>query len=233
MFATAHDIYNALPGIEQANDAIRKDRNFDALMSGLGRVILDHRLEDVIGIRLLHRHNDLRPGDLMVEDLEAFDESPALVTARYRKGDVDFEYMPSMWACRGDQGLQELEYSRRDLLATDAQFVKDNAKFFLKFAQEAKNLNTEDFLGVCLLDKNNFPVNKDSETEVESTDVVRPANVILIRSKDLIRTENYFETTWQVHRESNTSCPTTCCSYCTPRSPGHQISHHTVHPTPD
>lgn len=233
MSATTHEIYNALPGIERANDAIRKDGNFESLMSGLGRVILDHQLEDVVGIRLLHRHNDLRPGDLMIEDLESVDDVPALVTARYRKGEISFDYLPSMWACRGDSGFQELEYSKRDLLPIDSIFVRDHIRFFSDFAAKARELQIEDFLGVCVLDKNEFLIDKNLQTEVESTDVNRPANVIVVRSKDLVRTENYFETTWQVHRESNTSCPTTCCSYCTPRSPGHAISHHTVHPTPD
>eukprot|EP00300_Choanocystis_sp_HF-7_P003788 c1288_g1_i2.p1 GENE.c1288_g1_i2~~c1288_g1_i2.p1 ORF type:complete len:234 (-),score=1.67 c1288_g1_i2:83-784(-) len=233
MRATAHEIYNALPGIERANDFIRKERDFESLLSGLGKVILDHHLEEVIGIRLLHRHNELRPDDLMVEDLEQIDEVPALVTARYPKRDISFDYLPSMWACRGDSSIQELEYSKRDLLPIGSEFLKANTRFFHDYAAKAKELRTEDFLGVCVLDKHGFPVDKELETEVESTDITRPANVIMARNKDLLRIENYFETTWQVHRESNTSCPTTCCSYCTPRSPGHEISHHTVHPTPD
>ncbi|MCK1580672.1 hypothetical protein IVB03_14040 [Bradyrhizobium sp. 168] len=228
-----HEVYNALPGIERANGAIRQEREFNVVMSELGKVVLDHRLEDIIGIRLLHRHNDLRPGDLMVEDLEQVDGAAALVTARYANSEVQFDFMPSMWACRGAEGRQDLEFSRQSLLPIDRYFLKSNRDFFVGFAEKARALDVEDFLGVCVLDRDGFPVNKESQTEVESTDVVRPANVIRVRSKDLVRTENYFETTWQVHRESSTSCPTTCCSYCTPRSPGHEISHHTVHPTPD
>src|SRR5262249_46457547 len=130
-------------------------------------------------------------------------------------------------------GRQELEYTRADILPVDSKFEKSNERFFHRFGEAARTLRIEDYLGVCLLERRNFPIDQLVETEVESTDVLRPANIITVRARDRIRTEHFYETTWQIHRESNMSCPTTCCSYCTPRIPGHQISHHTVHPTPD
>lgn len=234
MHLLAHEIYNALPGIDVATNVVRRERDFDQVMRTLGSVVLKHDLEKVIGIRLLHRHNDLRPNDLMVETIEEVEPNVrALVTSRQHESEVPYEFMPSMWACRGPDDVQQLEYTKESLLPVDRHVLRDMKPFFRDFAHATKRIKVEDYLGVCVLERNDFPVDKDTEHEVESTDIVRPANIIRVRSKEYIRSEFFYETTWQVHRGAGTSCPTTCCSSCTPRIPGHELSHHTVHPTPD
>src|SRR5687768_14173137 len=124
-----HEIYNALPGIEQANHAIRVQRSFEGLMGELGTVVLHHELEDTIGIRLLHRHNDIGADEIMAENIEPFDDTKALVTARYRVRELPFDVMPTMWACRGDDGLQNLEHSRRDIVSIDRHFLRYHKRF--------------------------------------------------------------------------------------------------------
>jgi hypothetical protein len=93
---------------------------------------------------------------------------------------------------RADAVAQELEYTRATLLQMDPVFCQETQKFFHDFAKAAAEWNVADYLGVCLLDRENFPIDKILETGVESMDIWRPANIVVVRPRAEIRTHNFY-----------------------------------------
>jgi hypothetical protein len=58
--------YNSLHGIERAKEVLTVPE-FQLLLDELSALVLRYQLHDMIGLRLLHKHNDIYESEVMVE----------------------------------------------------------------------------------------------------------------------------------------------------------------------
>ncbi len=185
-FSASH--YNQLPSIEAADRSFSNSNGCEALIK-VGSMILDYHLEDLIGVRLLHRHNRLDDFEVMVEQEEVDTNGrDCLSTRAIAKNESDC--VANSWML-GSSGFEAVEFSTdpnvrlANAKGISNQFTKDIETVI--DAQGVRNL-----LGLCIVPRSFYtkPRPKEHTILVETTDDARRANVVRFDCP-----ENYIITT--------------------------------------
>src|SRR5687767_12911031 len=103
------NVYNSLSEVAEADRSLQacgRHVALDALLS----VIRRHKLEEFVCIRLLHKHNEIRSGERMVESAIVDDEGFALVTRPIKHTLASTAAIPNSWKLEGDEFVP-IEYS--------------------------------------------------------------------------------------------------------------------------
>jgi hypothetical protein len=230
-FADDHDeIYNLLNDVESANTFLRSKGNFDDVLMEIGRLVIGFNLQNLLGVRLLHKHNDISSRQFMIEDQEnSVSDGLTLTTRRMNRSNINFDYIPSIWRCCVDGSIEPIEFCRSTLTDVEVSFFLTHMHIFQNIAVLIKSHGLEQVLGLCLLNKSSLPHDSDSEALVEYIDIFRSANIVKIRPKWMTSNLNYLETTWEFRTAETMTCVRNCYSYCVVYSPGHAIKHHSWH----
>lgn len=209
-------IYNSLPSVEQANAELEAMDRAEVL-DELCRIIVDHNLQDVFGIRLLHKHNVIESHEMMVEieELTAQGE-PCLVTAPR----VDFASAgsaPNSWKLSSGSTPEwhPLEYST-DAVVAECPNVETSGPFFREFRIALEKLNATEILGPCVIGREYYKRHRPGQPSIlaETTDLVRRANVVKFELEEAYAKERLIQTTWQAAKTSTDSAQTTCVVAC-------------------
>lgn len=229
MRTTDYSVYNSLMDVEDANRIFKGERTYEAALDKLGKAILRHGHENVIGARLLHRHNDLRPGDVMVEFYEELEgDGPALTTQRFEERVVGAK-VPAVWACLSDGDITPLEYCDASLSPVPATFFDEARPLFAEAAAIVQEFDLDNLIGLSLLNKDALKYDNETHAALEITDEERVANVVTVKSREDVDLSKHIETTWTFDSNVVMSCIRNCYSYCVIYSPGHAIKHHNWH----
>jgi hypothetical protein len=187
--------------IERAKEVLT-DPDFQLVLDELSALVLRYRLHDIIGLRLLHKHNDIYDLEVMVER-EEYDPHghPCLSTVAVAINKTAWEknFYPSIWAlCPGS--FLPLEFT------TDASprviSTRLTHHFLSDFAAIVKRTGFEGFIGPCAIPRQFYTRHRTSETAllVETTDDSRRANIVRFVEPDEVSTSRLVPTTWQVQR---------------------------------
>jgi hypothetical protein len=176
------DIFNSLPGFEVAGpkfDAI----NGKSIITIMTHLFRKHKVENIVGLQLLHQHFKLQPGERLVE-FNGASAPVALEEAQLSN------ITPSIWdISRNNHGaeLYPLEFvlnSGNDNLdnaspwstANFEKFVASNQSFFLEYHDLAKKHGVEGMFGFVRYPGDGFPGRV--EINVGSTNInLTPAQV--------------------------------------------------------
>ncbi len=187
------------------------------LLPELGAVIRRHGLNQQIGISLLHKHFDLMPEELLVEEFEG---NHAYIRPTAECADS----LPYMWKLEQDKHSGEstwtpLEFVRRTdaaEVAERAATVAQNPTFLKELAEKLADLGVTNLFGFSVLHRETIHV-AEGNILVESTD--DDARVLMFSA--LPRTEvdpkTLTQTLWKFSAEGGVEGVTECshCTHCT------------------
>jgi hypothetical protein len=139
--------YNDLLPIKEATTYLAQNGG-DATVSVVLEKIVELGLGDDIGLRLLHKHNDLAIEELMIER-EIFDlEGYALITAAVYKAEEPIA--PNSWRLMADSTVIPIEFSAVDILCSPNFDLLANKVKLEELRQVLVSLQVEHVLGPCI-----------------------------------------------------------------------------------
>lgn len=233
--------YNDLPDIMEADKQLRL-LGRESIVETLCNVILKFRLQDRIGIRLLHRHSVIDDNESMVERDE-FDSSgrPCLAT-RVEPQSSARTALANTWRIHSGK-LHAYEYSSPESL--NSPTARIDAEFITEFEKVTTQNSVTRLLGLCLIDKKFFQLRPGAETDyglVEESDVQARTNVVRWVPAAEINSLTYIQAMWKASvvddpilgcKRTHVGCTQNCAViiHCNPADTGHDQSrrHHTSH----
>jgi hypothetical protein len=142
-----HERYNGLLGIVEANRALGTIGGEETVGKILS-VIADAGLEDIIGIRLLHRHNNISDNEMMFESDVVDDDGFALVTSAVGTSQIEAPSSNS-WQFSGS-GYLPTEFSDPRLLVDPDFSVRNHQCTFNRLSEALCDYRAEVVLGPCV-----------------------------------------------------------------------------------
>lgn len=140
--------YNGLPEVFQANrDLVGYGR--DGAVNPLLSIIRRYDMEKHVGVRLLHKHNEIFDDELMVEDAVTDSHGFSLVTQARLISDLDDDVVPNSWILT-DAGFVPLEFSRKHLLRDPNFGPGKYPEMFRDIANKLRELGLSNTLGVAV-----------------------------------------------------------------------------------
>jgi len=230
--------YNTLLPIAAANRALTQ-LGEEEVVGRLLTIIARAGLEDQIGIRLLHKHNDIGDNEVMYEtggvDVEGF----ALTTMAVPCGDAK-RMIPNSWQLVGN-AYMPVEFSHPELVADPTFSMSEHAEVFAEIARALRETEAKHLVGPCLhygrYVKRYDPYEKSAL--LEKTDSEHRANVVRFVEWDDVSLANSAKTKWravQVLDAAGGMVWTTACNCFCSRFPNgkHQgTKTHRYSPSPD
>lgn len=198
MYPKTHtERYNLLADVEPADEqlsALNKVQIFDTLCE----VIRKHGLEEWIGIRLLHRHNGLMHGEIMLETEEFHSEHDiALTTMATSLSQIKQKFGPNSWIAEGGR-FYPLEYSHDPAIAEGPDFLEEHREFFEEFGAALSVFGVTGILGPCILRRKFFDEHKPAVPAilVETSNDTRRANTVRFAEEGQYDWNKMIQTTW-------------------------------------
>jgi hypothetical protein len=164
----------------------------------LSEVICNHGLEDWIGIRLLHRHNSLTNGEIMLEAEEQHStENATLTTMATRLSRIKHQFSPNSWVAEGGRFFP-MEYSQDAAIILGPDFPEEYREFFVEFEAVLSAFGVTKLLGPAILRRNFFDKHKPEAPAilVETSDDARRANTVRFVKEGQYDWNTLIQTTW-------------------------------------
>lgn len=189
-FEPNYRIYNALPSVEDADD-ILSNAGKAQVLSRLAAIIDNHDACGKVGLRLLHKHNEVAPGETMLEREIVTNGQPGL---RTEKSSDLANARPNSWMLV-DGNAHPLEYSSGASREDDDQL----AGLFADLEVELAALKLNSVIGPWIPPAD-F-INKHGQAGnllVEISDESATTNTLTFLPAQDIRPESFIETSWLV-----------------------------------
>jgi hypothetical protein len=208
------ETYNGLPDVFWADSQLTAlDR--PATLDRLAAVILEHRVENMVGIRLLHSHNHLSSGEHMLESEETdrLGES-CLATVATAGGHPAESSAPNSWQW-SQGGWVPLEFSVDPLVEADYEWIREKQAFSADFAQALEALRATRLLGLAMIRRKFFARTLQGNTAlIETTEPVRRANILRFDDASRYDAKNLIQTVWLASDGDDDSLKSSCIPLC-------------------
>lgn len=216
--------YNALLGIAEAHRTL-EEIGGDEVVGELLSVIYEAGLGDEVGIRLLHKHNDITSSEIMFEVGGVDEEGFALITSASPVHEAS-EYVCNSWRLENDRFVA-VEFSTKALLKkVDASRLKLLFETLSRVILEKK---VENLLGPSINYSEDVLSHAPTENYafLEKTDFEDRANVVRFVDRNDEAFENSAKTKWYARKTIDAAgrptWTTACNCFCSVfPSGGHQ-----------
>lgn len=188
--------YNSLLDVAQADECLQLIGRKQALETLLS-VIREHQLEKHLGLRLLHKHNEIANGEIMVEE-SVFDEIGfSLVTRPVHKESLNKDVIPNSWQLT-DAGFVPSEYSYAHLLDSPQLMPDRYPEIFSALAKKISDLNLSKLVGPCLNYSSYVEAHRSTAESIlfETTNIAERANVLRYADQNEPVLQRTRETKW-------------------------------------
>lgn len=195
--------YNKLPTVFDADMALHcADR--DTAIEILLDVILQFGLHKSVGLRLLHRHNNLTENEVMLEDVRVDDQGLALITVACPATAIDSTIAVNSWMLVKDDFIP-VEYSRSTLLYSPEVCPTSHPEFFDALKKRLLELKLEKWVGPALVESNAVAEHANGrELLLEQSAIDDRANVLRYVSTQDVDASRVVETFWVASIETAT-----------------------------
>ncbi len=187
--------YNSLPSAGNADDALKSVFNFSDFLEKAEEVVSSYGFEKHTGLRLIHRHFDLNPSQVMVEEFQEVNGNPSLVTSALSVDEArQKSAVPSGW-CFNSSPMKIFEFSTDEAVRTGFRDIQTTPEFLEQMEVVIKNYNLENLMSVSLLGKDSLLAGEGQiyeERTYDSQSVVQLVDESL-RSAESIRTSWSFK----------------------------------------
>lgn len=209
--------YNSLLGIADANRQLTQ-LGGEKIVGELLSVVRDAGLQETIGIRLLHKHNDISVDEVMLEYTAIDDAGFALITSAQKSaGGVGM--ICNSWRSTV-YGYIPVEFSWPGLLVSDDFSASEHGRFFEKLAEALKDLDAESLLGPSL-NYGPYVASYSPATDaafLERTDSDNRSNVVRYVLRDDVAFMNSAKTKWHamqiINANGKLAWTTACNCFC-------------------
>lgn len=209
-------VYNDLIDVSDSSARI-EELGGDNFVGNFLSIIAEEGLAHRIGLRLLHKHNDITDDEIMCETLQADEEGPALVTtAVKRSSNVDCTV--NSWRFLNNK-MVPVEFSDADLLFDDIDSTALN-NLFEKLGKALVDADASDLLGPCV---NYAPTvtslapNQNSAF-LEKTDIKTRSNIVRYVDRESVDFTVSVKTKWLAIRATDEGGEpawiTACTCFC-------------------
>lgn len=188
--------YNALSDVVVANQcltSIGRQVAIDLLLA----VIRAHSLEEVVGLRLLHKHNEIQPHEIMLEDAYIDQEGFSLITSATIAPLSLSNISPNSWILC-DDGFVPFEFSQDALLQDSAVCPATYPLFFQELAVAIRVAGLARLIGPALISSefvhSHRPADADIMLELSAID--DRANVLRFAIANELSIGSPIETFW-------------------------------------
>lgn len=224
--------YNSLFGIADASRELDR-RGGDQVVGKYLKVIYDAGFGKEIGLRLLHKHNDISPREVMLESEFFDDEGFALVTEATPVSDRP-DIIPNSWIAT-PQGYIAVEFSKRSLLQP---VVHEIDEMLQELAKTLLSDEMADILGPSI----NYSEFVDAQAPysdsafLEKTDYEHRANVVRYVQRGDPAIRHSAKTKWHAKRtrdhDGNPVWLASCNCFCSVAPQGGHLGTKTHRYTP-
>ena len=157
-------VYNGMHELSEADHAVKSGSKYTAI-DRLLKIIKDHDLENCVGIRLLHKHNDIALDETMVEEHAVDDFGFALITKARPASVLNAEHVPNSWILSGNRFVP-VEFSHKILINDCKINLINNKRFFQELAIEIRALGLSSVIGPSLLGSSFINSHKPPESSI-------------------------------------------------------------------
>lgn len=145
--------YNELKTVEEANNLLQQASNFSQFIEEAKSLAAAYEVSEFFGVRLAHKHTELLPNMIMVDNYEEWMDQKALVTRPIEQKSSN-DAIPSSWIL-GKKGLsyKVFEYSTDPTVKKNFEILKAKPQIFEDFYNIAKSYNLEKILVPSILSR--------------------------------------------------------------------------------
>ena len=212
-----HLLYNGLADVMDADrDLTANGRG--AVLDDLIDVIRAHALQNVAGVRLLHKHCDIAADEIMVEQEAEENDAPVLATRPEPFRRLGRRVAPNSYRFLAEQ-IQPVEYSDDPVVHDAAADLLARRDFLNEFAAALDRRGMSDTLGLMVAPRSFYdrPAPAGRPLLVESSYEVSRANVVRYHATHEFDPDKLLQTVWMASDSLlAASCPTLCSMKCTP-----------------
>jgi hypothetical protein len=177
----------------------------------LGDVIIQHQLQQQVGICLLHKHFEMTPDEKLVEQIEG-DRSFAKPVKHTEKVNA----VPYMWKAQEDLVLSDYVFYPLEFVdSADTESwtaVIQNKSFLSDIAKALSDLNVIDLFGVSILHRDHIKL-AEGETVIEtSNEKKRKLNFAAVSRSSISPKIEVTQTLWSFSKLGDGRCGGHSCS---------------------
>lgn len=212
---TSVGVYNGLGSVDLADKCLCGLGRYE-ILSELGAMVLEHDVQDVIGVRLLHNHNLISEDETMLEQEELDSEGCyCLSTIATSNSQLPSAHAATSWKLYADQFVP-LEYSTDPCVVINAGPEKRMPAFFEKFAALLQHKGVVNLLGPCIAPRNFYARHHPDDTAilVETTDATRRANVLKFAAPQEHDPSTLIQTSWIFRKVPDARAGSNCVPLC-------------------
>ena len=228
-----HSLFNALPSLSEATEkfAVEKEKSLTELF----KVIRRHKLEDFVGVQLLHGHFRIKKGEILVEKSTGELESVAKAAPA---SEIKSCY-PTVFKAVRDSKSGSISFAPLEFAAGNGSAFMEKLStqedFLLEFGSKVLELGLESVIGFGFISASVSNMLKsngkmDGRLIVESTDLKSRANIKTLMSPDertklMKRVGGSLDETWW-SADPSLSLQETCFQYCPKENDGSHSRFH-------
>lgn len=221
--------YNQLDDVSIADDQLTALGRRDCLDS-LMAVITKFKLEQIVGVRLMHKHNVINSHEVMVEEEFFDDQGFGLATYPAKSIHPPRYFAVNSWQLTQD-GFVPCEFSNASLLTNGGINPAEFNEFFEEFKQVLIDKGVQDILGPCVHYSDVVEEHcSDSNTILlETTNYAERTNVLRFESMEKVQTMLTRETKWAASQSNSNDPKSTakCKCVCSVAPEGGHLGTHT------
>lgn len=219
------EMYNNLGIVFDVNEQVQRNGNLGDFLNEIGSSFVREGLQDIAGVTLLHKHNDLNVDDVMVQAIEEWHNKEALVCKRTPYNKSLDSLFPTCFAV-GERGeLTAIEYSTSFSIHLKVQSLLKKSRFITDFANMAEKYKLLPEVGISIFTRDQFTDLNPTLIPLEVCDVPRQANILSLVDESMYSSVNTIQTNWFFSSSQEGGCKVICAYRCFDRSPGHSKEH--------
>lgn len=161
--------YNGLPSVETANDGLLSLGKTDDFLTEVSGLIAGYDSVNFLGVRLIHQHNTLSDGEIMLEEFKYDEGEPAIITSN-RSIDTEGS-IPASWLIT-PSGLKTFEYSTDVASITGFQYLTEHPEILRIVKSTLQKYALESYLAPSVLMLDAFRYFEPSDHLVEKSRTV-------------------------------------------------------------
>lgn len=212
-------IYSGLKSARKSNDELLKsDPQFKAFMKDADSLVKQYEMESFIGLRLIHNHFKLEPGQVMAENFEEVKNTPSLVTQRHTIEEAQQKgAIPASWIFTDnpeDGGLL-FEASSDPAIKKASLRLQQTPKFFNEMGNLLRSYKLHNLLALAVVERSHLTP-KDTQLFLENTYKTSSRSVLQLLDIQNKPKEGFVTTSWGFSGPYQHGCTCKVTVICTP-----------------
>jgi hypothetical protein len=197
--------YNGLPSVEAANAGLLSLGKTDDFLTEVSDLIAGYDSVNFLGVRLIHQHNTLADGEIMLEEFKYDEGEPAIITSN-KSADTEGS-IPASWLIT-PSGLRAFEYSTDVSSLAGFQYLNEHPETLRIVTSTLQKYGLEPYLAPSILMLEAFRYFEPSDHLVETSRIVEKGgreiheNVVKGVPSDAFSALDVIKTSWGINQEA-------------------------------